>query len=110
MQNQSNTIAILSYVWFIGWIIAFIMRQNERPQRELSRFHLRQSFGILLIILAHSFVAWILHFMYLGFISNMLWFGIFILWLIGLMSAVQGQFKPIPFIGRWFEENFTFIR
>jgi len=45
MQNQSNTIAILSYVWFIGWIIAFIMRQNERPQSELSRFHLRQSFG-----------------------------------------------------------------
>lgn len=110
MRNQSNTIAILSYVWFIGWIIAFIMRQNERPQSELSRFHLRQSFGILVLAFGYSMLAWILYFLHLGFISDIIGFAIFILWLIGLLGAIKGLFRPIPFIGWWFEENLTFIR
>ncbi|MCU4175776.1 DUF4870 domain-containing protein [Carboxylicivirga sp. N1Y90] len=110
MNEQSRTIAIVSYVTIIGWIIALIMRQSEKPQSELSRFHLRQALGINLIGFALSIVHYVLTFVYLGFIGNILGFVLFILWLIGLIGAIQGQFRYVPFLGRWFEENFDFVR
>lgn len=110
MNEQSRTIAIVSYVTFLGWIIALILRQGEKPQSELSRFHLRQALGINLIIFAYLITQYVLSFLYLGFIGNILGFVIFIFWLIGLIGALQGQFRYVPFVGRWFEENFDFIR
>jgi len=110
MNNQSRTISIVGYITMIGWVIALIMRLSEKPQSELSRFHLRQSLGINLIGLALSAIQFILSILYLSFIGNILGVIFFILWLLGLMAAIQGQFRRIPFVGQWFEENFDFVR
>lgn len=110
MNNQSKTVAIVSYITIIGWIIALIMRQSENPKSEFSRFHLRQSLGINLIAFALSIVQFILSILFLGFIGKILGIIVFILWLVGLINAIQGDFKGIPFIGKWFEENFDFVR
>ncbi len=110
MNDQSRTISVVSYITIIGWIIALIMRQTERPQSELSRFHLRQSLGINLIFFTLSIVQFILSILYLGFLGHILGMIAFILWLTGLIAAIQGQFRKIPFIGQWFEDNFDFIR
>ncbi len=109
MSNQSKTIAIISYLTVIGWIIAFIMRQNEQPRNELSRFHLRQSFGINLLGFALSLIQYVIYMLHLNFINNLLGLGIFILWILGLIAAIQGKFNPVPLVGKWFEEQFTFI-
>lgn len=110
MNEQSRTIAIVSYVTFLGWIIALILRQGEKPQSEISRFHLRQALGVHLIIFAYSIIQYVLSFLYLGFVGNIIGFVVFFIWLIGLIGAIQAQFRYIPFIGRWFEENFDFVR
>lgn len=110
MSDQNKTIAIVSYLTIIGWVIAFILRQNEQPQRELSRFHLRQSFGINLLGFALSLVQYVIYMLHLSFIIKLLSLGIFVLWIIGLISAIQGKFNPVPLVGKWFEEQFTFIR
>lgn len=110
MNDQSRTVAIVSYITIIGWIVALIMRQNEYPKSEFSRYHLRQSFGVQLILFASSMVRFVFAFLHLGFIGNFVWIIGAIIWLIGLINAIQGDFKGIPFIGDWFEENFDFIR
>lgn len=109
MNDQSRTIAIVSYITLLGWIIALIMRQSERPQSEIARFHLRQALGINLIAFALSSIQYFLSVLYLGFFGGILGFAVFILWLMGLLAAIQGRFRYIPFVGRWFEETFNFI-
>nr|WP_321450444.1 hypothetical protein [uncultured Carboxylicivirga sp.] len=109
MNDQSRTIAIVSYITLLGWIIALIMRQSERPQSEIGRFHLRQALGINLLGFSLSFVQYFFTILHLGFLGGILGFAVVIFWLIGLIAAIQGRFTYIPFVGRWFEETFNFI-
>ncbi|MCU4163407.1 hypothetical protein [Carboxylicivirga caseinilyticus] len=109
MNDQGKIIAIVSYITLLGWIIALIMRQSERPQSEISRFHLRQALGINLLVFLVSSSQYFFALLYLGFIGTLLSFAVGILWLIGLIAAIQGRFRYIPFVGKWFEDTFNFI-
>lgn len=109
MNDQSRLISTISYITLIGWIIALILRQNEKPQSELGLFHLRQSFGIMILFFVASIAKVIFDTISLGVIGNVLWVGVFALWLIGLIGAIQGNFTKLPFIGDWFQENLKFI-
>lgn len=110
MNDQGKTIAIISYITIIGWVIALILRQNENPKTEFAKFHLRQSLGINLLGLASSFITYTFGMLHLGIIANIVAFAIFVLWLIGLIAAIQGHFKAVPFLGQWFQDNFGFVR
>jgi uncharacterized membrane protein len=93
--SDGKTIAIISYITFIGWIIALIMNQDKKD--DLARFHIRQS---LLLMLASI----------LGSIPILGWiWGIFILvlWIMGLIAAINGEKKEVPLLGKlaqdWFK-------
>jgi uncharacterized membrane protein len=109
MNVQSRLIATISYITLIGWVIALILRQNENPKSELGLFHLRQSFGVMILSFLASASNVILSVISLGFLGNVLWLCILIIWLIGLLGAIQGRFTKIPFIGDWMQENLRFI-
>lgn len=109
MNDQSRLIASLSYITIIGWIVALILRQSEKPQSELGLFHLRQSFGLMAISFAASLIKIILAPMGLGLIANLVFLAVFVLWVLGLIGAVQGKFYKVPFIGAWLQENLRFI-
>jgi len=108
MNNQTviegKTIAIISYLTFIGTIIAFIMNQNK--QNSFASFHIRQTVGLMLL----AFILNILQ-MYLDlyWIGSILGLGLIILWIIGFIGAVQGQEKKIPLLGDQFQEWFKNI-
>jgi uncharacterized membrane protein len=108
MNNQTvtegKTIAIISYLTFIGTIIAFIMNQNK--QNTFASFHIRQAIGLILL----GFILNILQ-MYLDlfWIGSVLWLGLIILWLIGFIGAIQGEEKKIPLLGDQFQEWFKNI-
>jgi len=108
MNNQTvdegKTIAIISYLTFIGTIIAFIMNQNK--QNTFASFHIRQAIGLILF----GFILNILQ-MYLDlfWIGRVLWLGLVILWLIGFIGAIQGEEKKIPLLGDQFQEWFKNI-
>lgn len=96
MANDAKLIAILSYVTIVGWIIAMIMHQSQKT--KLGGFHIRQS----LMIMITGFV--------LSFIPIIGWFlsiFVFILWIMGLIYAIEGKQKKVPVIGdlgqRWFK-------
>jgi uncharacterized membrane protein len=102
--NDGKTIAIISYITIIGTIIAFIMNQNKR--NSFASFHIRQATGLVLLGLFISFINRYIHF---GWGENILSLGVLVLWVIGLIGAVQGEEKRVPLLGDQFQEWFKNI-
>ncbi|MFO8128956.1 MAG: hypothetical protein R6T99_03515 [Bacteroidales bacterium] len=90
-----KVIAVLSYVTFIGWIIAIIFHQNNRS--EFGAFHIRQSLGLFITGLVFAFIPVV------GWILNVV---VFIFWLLGLIYAAQGEQKVVPLVGDFYQNLF----
>jgi uncharacterized membrane protein len=105
--TEDRTVAILSYVTILGFIAAIFVHQGRKTQ--LGAFHLRQVLGLVLTGAAGGLCAVV---PILGWI---VWFfvaiGLFVLWLLGLISAVRGDMRPVPLLGehyqRWFAGAFA---
>lgn len=112
MQNENvntgtstmdgKSIAIISYLTIIGWIIAYVMHGNNKSQ--LGVFHLRQSLFLMLSGFAIAIAQWIFFLIpILGWIISILLYfvllGLFVLWIIGLIAAINGEEKPVPILG-----------
>ena len=96
---DGKTIAIISYFSVVGWIIAFVLFSSNKSQ--LAAYHLRQSLALILCGIACYILYFILVFM-VFFLSLFIWvifIGLFVLWILGLISAIKGEEKPIPLIG-----------
>ncbi|MEL4454506.1 hypothetical protein [Lutimonas vermicola] len=108
MKNQTvqegKTIAIISYITVIGTLIAFIMNQNK--QNYFASFHIRQAIGIFVLGLLVNFLQRYTDF---GWLDMLLGIGVFILWIIGLIGAIQGEEKRVPLLGDQFQEWFRNI-
>lgn len=94
--NNEKTAAIISYFWFIGLLIAFIMNNNNRSY--FTSFHIRQAIGLSFISFIISLLVTII-----PLIAVILFIGLFVLWTIGLLDAIKGGMKPIPFVGERFQ-------
>ena len=46
-SSNAQIIAVVSYITFIGWIVAYLLYQNDKS--ELAIYHVRQSLGILIL-------------------------------------------------------------
>ena len=107
VSTEDRTIAILSYITIIGFVAAILMHQSHKTQ--LGAFHLRQMLGMALTATAGAVCAVV---PILGWI---VWFlvviALFVLWLLGLVSAVRGDMRPVPILGehyqRWFAGAFA---
>jgi uncharacterized membrane protein len=69
---------------------------NNEKKNAFVKFHLRQS---LLIGLA-GFLTFI------PLLGLVIWVGVVVLWVMGLMSAINGQEKEVPVIGKYAQEWF----
>lgn len=98
--EEGKTTAIIAYITIIGLIIAFIM--NNDKKNSFAAYHIRQCVGLALTGLALSVINVI---PLLGWIIS--FFGgifMFILWIIGLIAAINGQEKPVPLLGEKYQE------
>jgi len=108
MNNQNiqegKTMAILSYITWIGTLIAMIMNNDKR--NSFAAFHVRQMVGLTLFSLANTFVVG----QYVdGLTSSIITIGLFVLWVIGFIGATQGKEKKIPLVGDLFQDWFKNI-
>jgi uncharacterized membrane protein len=118
-QQEDRAAAILSYITIVGFIIAIIIYSGKKT--ALGAFHLRQVLGFIIIGLGLGIAVGITVFI-LAFIpvigpllSLLLWGGLwvvgFVLWLMGLIAAIQGKQTPVPLIGapiqKWFANVFN---
>lgn len=105
MENSNikdgKTAAIVSYLSFIGLIIAIFMNQDRK--NKFTTFHIRQALGIdvgliLFGALIGGFDSWL--------ITIPFWVLFFVLWLFGFMGAVQGKYNLVPIVGEYFQKWF----
>jgi uncharacterized membrane protein len=108
---DQKTIAWISYVTLIGWIIAIITYNSSTDKSSLAKFHLRQSFGIFITGIALYILMLMMIFVipFFFFIIPFIGIAVFILAVIGLVAAVNGEEKPVPVLGNFYQKTFTFI-
>jgi uncharacterized membrane protein len=108
MENQTadngKTVALIAYLFFLGWIIALLLNNNNKT--VFGSFHIRQSLGIMctgvLVILSIDFFD-------IFILSIIAILAMFVFWLIGFLSAVKGEMKLVPFLGEKFQDWFKGI-
>ena len=107
-MKEGKTIAIISYITLIGFIIALIM--NNKEKNDFASYHLRQSLGIYALYFLVSVGLYVLSsLMDFPFLSTILYLGLFVLWILGILAAVQGEKKPVPLFGEKFQDWFKNI-
>ncbi|TYP74960.1 hypothetical protein [Aquimarina intermedia] len=105
-SGTGKTPAIIAYLTILGTIIAFYMNQDEK-KTSLASFHIRQALGIhisfyLLGALVSLFDSWP--------ITSAFYIFILVLWVFGLITAIQSEEKSTPILGPYFQQWFTFIK
>ena len=100
--GEDKTVAIVSYLTLIGFVAAIIIHSNKKT--KLGAFHLRQVLGFMLT----GFAAIILVFIPLiGWIAiPIFWIFMLVCWVMGLIAAINGQMKPMPLVGPYYQKWF----
>ncbi len=96
-----NTAAALTYV--LGWLTGIVFLLIEKD--PFVRFHAMQSiivFGALMILMFIPVIGWML--------SPLLWIIGFILWLVLIFKAYQGEEFKLPFVGDFAKKQLTKIK
>jgi len=101
--EAGKTIAIISYITFIGTIIAYVM--NNDKKNPFAAFHIRQMIGLSILALINSFVIA----RFSSWASGIIGILLFVLWIIGFIGAIQGEEKKVPLLGDQFQDWFKSI-
>jgi uncharacterized membrane protein len=98
--SKENLWAILCYLGILIIIPFFIAKNNS-----FVRFHIKQG----LVLLALSFVAWLLDMIHgsFSFVYNIINIAVFIFAIIGIINVVKNKEKELPFVGE-FSKYFKF--
>ena len=87
-KNKVN--AVLSY---LGILIIVPLLSEDAKKSDFAKFHLNQGLVLLIGGVVGNVVFWIPLF------GWALAVGFFVIWLIGLLGAIQGEKKKIPILG-----------
>lgn len=93
MDLDKKTTGWVSYITWIGWIIAY-----AAGDKEGAKFHLNQSLLINIGFSIGFMVSWV---PFIGWIIGGLWNTFcFVCWILGLLAAINDEEKEIPFFGQ----------
>lgn len=100
--------SILSYIGIL-WLVAYFGGKEER--NDLSRYHLKQGLGLLVASLIFNILVAILLTLIPSLATILSFSGIIflILMILGIIAAANEAKKPLPVIGKLFEDKFEFI-
>jgi uncharacterized membrane protein len=96
--------AIISYIPVIGLLISFYLNKNK--QNYFASFHIRQSIGLNILYFLNNWVVYSYFGITAGNIGKV---GILVLFILGIIGALQEQQKLIPLLGEKFQEWFKNI-
>lgn len=102
-ETEGKQIGMIAYLTVIGLIIAFVM--NNEKKSEFAQYHIRQMLGLFVSGVAIGLIGII---PLLGWVIVIVGvFVLFYMWVMGLISAINGQMKPMPILGKKYEEWFA---
>ena len=102
--KQGKTAAIISYILFVGPLIALSMNAENRNQ--FASFHIRQGLGLTVtfIVIGVS-ISYFNNFM----IASSMWIFISVLAMYGIFTAAKGEMTSIPILGAIFQKLFKMV-
>ncbi|MBO2545699.1 hypothetical protein J0871_14850 [Salegentibacter sp. BDJ18] len=101
-KTEDKSIGIIAYLTLIGLVAAFIM--NKDKNNEFATYHIKQSLGLCLVGFAIFIVGLI---PVLGWVASFAGsLCLLVLWIMGLLNAVNGKQEPVPVLGSKFETWF----
>ena len=108
--TEDRTVAILTYITIIGFIIAIVMHSSKKT--PLGAFHLRQGLGLFVTGLVIWLPCVILSLIpFVNLLMVLVWplvgISLFVLWIMGLIAAVNGQQKLLPVVGEYYQKWFA---
>ena len=87
-KNKVN--AVLSY---LGILILVPLLSEDAKKSPYAKFHMNQGLVLTIGWFVGSFVFWL---PLIGWAAGVFWF---VIWLMGLISAAQGEMKRVPVVG-----------
>lgn len=103
-NNQGRNISIIAYITFIGMLIAYFLNRDHKY--EVATFHIKNMFGLVLLMLISQVFQ---SYDYLMLFGEILWVFLFFLWLYSLIKAIRNEKKAIPWMSEKFQDWFTFL-
>jgi uncharacterized membrane protein len=113
MSEPKRDLAFLAYLLpIVGWLYVFLFQRKD----EFATYHARQSLGLTVMAIGApvvwAVIAWIVAwFPLVGPVIAAVLFALVILiyillavvWVVGMVYALQAKKKPVPVLGGWAE-------
>ncbi|MCX6790895.1 MAG: hypothetical protein NTV62_01730 [Candidatus Gribaldobacteria bacterium] len=98
-SSQKNTgMAVVAYILF------FIPLLTEAKNDPFVKYHVKQGLVLFIGYVIETIIAGM---PFIWFLSSLLGLALFVLFIIGVMNALNGKQEPLPIIGG-LAENFKF--
>ena len=98
-STKNTTMAAIAYILF------FVPLLTDAKDDPFVKFHVKQSLLLWILVVINSIIGRI---PIIGLISLVLGVGIFVLWILGLMNALNGKMEPVPLVGQYAEQYLKF--
>lgn len=105
---NSKTQSILAYLGIL-WLVAYFIGKDKRD--TLSTYHLRQGLGLFVVAILVNIVLSVIIMLVpaLGTPLSLVGIVFLILMIFGIINAANEVQKPLPLIGKLFENQFPFL-
>lgn len=111
---DKKTLSIVSYLTFVGWLIAYFSYKDKADKSSLEKFHLKQSFGLGIVLsVGYMLVMTVLNMFLPAGIVRIIDFAsilLLVLMILGIITAMNEQEKELPIVGGLFKDKFDFIQ
>jgi uncharacterized membrane protein len=116
VEDGGKTAGMMSYFFILGWSLAYF-GYHQANKTSLSSFHLRQTLLLFTSFLTVRFGlnlflgrVWLSNGLFsLDNVIHLLDITFVICWVIGLIGAINGEQKAIPFLGKPAQNLFSNI-
>ena len=102
MSPKPKTLAVVSYLTFIGLIIAYFI--NREDKSAFATWHIKNMFGLVLILFISQAIGYSD-----PLVGTILWWVAFVSWLVSLIMAASGKKAGIPWLSEQFQKWFLFL-
>ncbi|WP_294219807.1 DUF4870 domain-containing protein [uncultured Chryseobacterium sp.] len=107
---SNKTLAILSYITIIGWLVAYFNCKDQKPKSDVVTYHLEQGLGFFIVsIVLNIALSVITSLVPSLYFINLIGILLLIIWIIGIVNAANEEKKPLLLIGKMFEGKFGFL-
>ncbi len=100
--EKGKTAATVAYFTIFGTVIAIFLNQDEKKS-DFASAHIRQAMGLFL---SFFMLGYFVGYFNSWAVSSAFYLFFFILWMFGFINALQGEKKPVPLVGEFFQNLF----